>query len=362
MYCRMLSCQMLSVAAVLLSVCCWQASAQEAQTQEAAKDTAKPDIATLIKQLDADEYNERQTASRKLADAGESALPALEKAAASDSREMSMRAFDILKGHFDKGTPAVKDAARQSLERISKGDLGAASRRAAEALTPPMANTPNNPNGNVRGLPFAPAAGGIRIAGGARVVVAAGAVGGGVETKIKVENGVKTTEVKDKDRQVKIVDDPDKGLQLEVTETKDGKETTQKYEAKNADELKTKHAEAHKIYEQYSQKGAEIKIGGFGFAPAAAPLPIAPVPVPAIAPARLVPAFPALPPMAVPGEIAPAPKKADALEGLDKAIQEAEASLKEALKQSGDSEQLKRATLRLEEVRKQLEQLRSSLK
>ncbi len=36
------------------------------------------------------------------------------------------------------------------------------------------------------------------------------------------------------------------------------------------------------------------------------------------------------------------------------------ASLKEALKQSGgDSEQLKRAQLRLEEVRKQLEQLRS---
>jgi hypothetical protein len=361
MFSRMLTCKMLGFAAVLFSVC-WQATAQEtseAQKPAAAEAAKQPDIATLIKQLDADEYNERQSASAKLAAAGENAVPALEKAASSDSREMSMRAFDILKGHFDKGTPTVKHAAKQALERISKSDLGGASRRAAEALAPPTANIPNNPARNARVLPFAPAPGGIRIAG-ARVVIAAGAVGGGVETKIKVENGVKTTEVKDKDRQVKIVDDPDKGLQLEVTETKDGKETTQKYEAKNADELKTKHAEAHKIYEQYSQKGAEIKIGGFGFAPAV-PLPIGPVP--AIAPARLVPVAPALPPMAVPAEIAPPTKKPDAFEGLDKAIQEAEASLKEALKQSGgDSEQLKRAQLRLEEVRKQLEQLRSAQK
>ncbi len=361
MHCQKLSYPMLGLSVLLLAVSCWQVGAQEANEKPVAAEPAKLDIATLIKQLDADEYNDRQSASAKLAAAGESAVPALEKAAASDSREMSMRAFDILKGHFDKGTPAVKDAARQALERISQGDLGAASRRATEALTPPSTKDANNPAaGNVRVLPFAPVPGGIRIAG-ARVAIAAGAVGGGVETKIKVENGIKTTEVKDKDRQVKIVDDPDKGLQLEVTETKDGKETTKKYEAKNADDLKTKDAEAHKIYEQYSQKGAEIKIGGFGFAPAGVPLPIAPA-VPAIAPARLVPIAPALPPMAVPAEIGPPTKKADALEGLDKALQEAEASLKEAFKQSGDSEQLKRATQRLEEVRKQLEQLRSSLK
>lgn len=356
MCCRLLSYK-LGFAAVLFLVCGSQALAQEASKAEASE--AKPaDIATLIKQLDADEYNERQSASAKLAAAGESAVPALEKAAASDSREMSMRAFDVLKGHYDKGPPTLKDVAKQALERIAKSDLGGASRRAAEALAPPRANTPDNPTRNARVLPFAPVPGGIRIAG-ARVVIAAGAAGGGVETKIKVENGVKTTEVKDKDRQVKIVDDPDKGLQLEVTETKDGKETTKKYEAKNADELKTKDAEGHKIYEQYSQKGAEIKIGGFGFAPAV-PLPIGPVP--AIAPARLVPVAPALPPLAVPAEIATPMKKADAFEGLDKAIQEAENSLKEALKQSGDSEQLKRAQQRLEEVRKQLEQLRATQK
>ena len=331
---------------------CGQEASEPPKT--AAKEPAI-DIAQLIKQLDAEEFSERQAASAKLAEAGESAIPALEKAATGDSREAAMRAFEILKGHFDKSATPVKDAAKQALERLSKSDSGAASRRATEALTPP---NPANPPG-VRGA-FAPGVpGGIRI-GRARIVIAAGAGGGGTETKIRIEDGVKTTEVKDKDRKVKIVDDPAKGLQLEVTETKDGKEETKKYEAKNAEELKTKNAEAHKIYEEYSAKGGEIKIGGFGAIPGipGVPLPIAPV-RPALPPRIAIPEVPPVP--TPPTPIEPA-KKIEGLEALEKAIQQAEASLKEAIKQSGDSEQLKQAQQRLDEVRKQLEQLRDAKK
>src|SRR5690349_10043993 len=82
----------------------WAAAQEE-------KEAAKPDdIASLIKQLDADSFGERQNASAKLAAAAEKAIPALEKAAASDSRETSMRAFDILKGHFERGQPEAKTA------------------------------------------------------------------------------------------------------------------------------------------------------------------------------------------------------------------------------------------------------------
>jgi hypothetical protein len=353
-----------SLLALLVLVGGSWAAAQEGSDKEAAK---PDDIASLIKQLDADSFSDRQNASAKLAAAAEKAIPALEKAAASESRETSMRAFDILKGHFEKGQPEAKDAARQALERISKGDLGAASRRASEALTPPTPATPNLP-GNARpALPFgAVPGGGIRIAG-ARIAIAAGGVAGGVETKIKVENGVKTTEVKDKERRVKIIDDPDKGLQLEVTETKDGKEETKKYEAKNADELKTKNPEAHKIFEQYSAKGAEIKIGGFGFAPAdvrpALPgVPMAiPAPAPIAPPIRVFPApFPApLIPADKPG--IPDEKLRESFDSLEKALREAESSLKDAAKMS-DSEELKRSQERLEKVRKELEQLRALFK
>jgi hypothetical protein len=268
----------LSLVAALWAGFAWQVGAQEAAEKEPASEVVKAtDIPKLIKQLDSEDFAERQGASSRLAGAAEMAIPALEKAAQGESREASMRAFDILRTHFEKGGPTAREAAKEALERIAKADAGGASRRATEILTPP---TPATPPRNVRAgfapaipiMPaapgFAPAPGGIRIAG-ARIVVAAGAIGGGTETKIKVENGVKTTEVKDKDRQVKIVDDPDKGLQLEVTETKDGKEKTEKYEAKNADELKTKHPEAYKIYEEYSAKGAGIRIGGFGAVPGA---------------------------------------------------------------------------------------------
>jgi hypothetical protein len=321
-------------------------------TGRKVSDDAK--IADLVKQLDAEEFTARQDASKALEALGEKAVAALEKATASDSSEVSMRAFDILKGHFEKGTPTVKDSAKQALQRLSKADLGAASKRAGEVLNPPAPATPPTPirPGFGRAVPL-PAGGGIRIAG-ARVVIAGAAAGGGIETKIKIEDGVKTTEVKDKDRHVKIVDSPDKGLTLEVTETKDGKETTQKYEAKNAEDLKKNHAEAHKIYEQYAQKGAEIKIGGIIGAVPVAPgirLPIAPgfAPAPRAIPVPLEPA-------------APAKKSLEGLDQLEKAIQDAESSLKELAKPGGDNDHLKQAQDRLEEVRKQLEKLRSSLK
>ncbi len=334
----------------------WPASAQEAAPPTTEKSTAAAaDFDSLIKQLDAEDFAARQEASQRLAAAGEQAIPVLEKATSSDSRETSVRAFDILKGHFDKGAPGVKDSAKLALERIAKADAGSASRRATEILTPPVVTPPVN--GRVGGVPIA---GGIRIAG-ARIMVAGGAIGGGVESKIKIEDGVRTTEVKDKDRQVKIVDDPAKGLQLEVTETKDGKETTQKYEAKNAEELKTKNPEAHKIFEQYSQKGAEIKIGGFRLVPGAVPF------APGILPPRAIPAIPLIPgiPVPLPIEIAPAgaaKEQLKVIELLEKAIADAEASLKQAIKDSGDNEQLKKAQQRLEDARKQVEQLRSTLK
>ncbi|QDU26839.1 hypothetical protein ETAA8_19220 [Anatilimnocola aggregata] len=340
--------------------------AQEAAPPAADKPAAATDIAELIKQLDAEEFTARQDASQRLAAAGEQAVPALEKATSGESREASMRAFDILKNHFEKGAPAAKDAAKAALERLAKADLGSASRRASEILTPPQ--QPATPNANVRG--FAGPVG-LRIA--VARAVAVGGAGGGITTSVKIENGVKTTEVKDKDRQVKIVDDPEKGLQLEVTETKDGKSETKKYEAKNAEELKTKQPEAHKIYEQYAQKDVAIKFGAIGVGGLA----------PAIAPRRIVPALPAAPgapgipipvggipfdlvpaaPVPVPAPV-PNPDKAqlESIDALDKSIQAAEASLKEAFKDAADNEQLKQAQARLDEARKQLEKLRQALK
>jgi exonuclease VII small subunit len=73
-------------------------------------------------------------------------------------------------------------------------------------------------------------------------------------------NGVKQIEAEEGNRKVKIKDDPNNGIEMEVTETKDGKEATQKYQAKNAEELKKNHPEAHKIYEQYNNGPAQAPL------------------------------------------------------------------------------------------------------
>jgi hypothetical protein len=73
---------------------------------------------------------------------------------------------------------------------------------------------------------------------------------------IKIVNGVKDIEVEEKDRKIKIHEEPTGKIEVEVTQKKDGKEKTSKYQAENADELKKKHPEAHKIYEQYGKGNA----------------------------------------------------------------------------------------------------------
>ena len=77
------------------------------------------EVARLIEQLDAPEFGERQDASRRLGEGGRSVLPELEKAASAPSREVSGRALDILKLHFQRGDADLKQAAKDSLARLA---------------------------------------------------------------------------------------------------------------------------------------------------------------------------------------------------------------------------------------------------
>src|SRR5262245_58647778 len=74
------------------------ARAAESQEQPAA-DAASAQESTmdLVRQLDADEFAQREIASRKLTELGAGAVPDLAKAAQGKSLEVSSRAFAILK-------------------------------------------------------------------------------------------------------------------------------------------------------------------------------------------------------------------------------------------------------------------------
>ena len=225
-------------------------------------------IAELIERLDAPRFGDRQAAQQELAEAGKSALPALEKAAASENRETAGRAVEVLQQHFEGDNEELKAAAKESLERLAQHESESVARRAKDILSPPQ---PEAPQPDVPRIPR------LRL-GGARIQIQVGGNAGGNVKSLTVKdvNGVKEIEAKEGGRKVKIVDDPAKGIEVEVTETKDGKETTKKYEAKKADELKTKHPEAYKLYEEFSKPPEVPQIPG---------IPPGVVPVPGGAPA-----------------------------------------------------------------------------
>ena len=319
-------------ASVLLGLGLAAAFAQE----PAAVDDGR--IAKLIEQLDAPRFADRQAAQQELADLGKAVLPALEKALESENREIAGRSFEVIQRHFAGEDAAMKAAAKESLERLAKSPSESVARRAKDLLSPPKPPEPQNPQ-------IPPGLQGLRI-GGARVQIQV--AGGGPNVKrvsIKEINGVKEIEAHENGRKVKIVDDPANGIKLEATETKDGKEETKKYEAKNADELKTKHPEAHKLYDEYSKAPAGIQVQGFqlgpgGIAPPAPGLNIRP-----IRRAKVL-----------------RPEELDAAkENIEGALRDLDATLETLRKEAEANGGLKDAVERTEAAKKRLEELKGKL-
>jgi hypothetical protein len=215
---------------------------------------ATPDFEALIQQLDANQFSERQAASEELSRAGSAAFPALEKAAQSESREASERAVDILETHLAGDDTETKQAARESLQRLADDPSSRAGRLADQVLNPPPSSMRTLRGGVIR-----PA---VRVAG-ANIRVNAVPARFVKRVQVSNNNGVKEIQVEENGRKVKIIDDPKEGIELEVTEKKDGKEATEKFKAKDAAELKQKHPEAHKIYDEFKQNGGvQIQVGG----------------------------------------------------------------------------------------------------
>jgi hypothetical protein len=230
--------------------------AQDAETQPPTESNAAPtseEIDQLIQQLDAKRFADRSEASRRLATLGEQAIESLQKAAGSESRETSVRSIEILKEHLESEDETLKTAARQALETLAQGE-GAGAQRAADALKP-KAETPNRP----QAMP-----GNIQIGGGNIQIQVQAIAGNQKSVRVKNVNGVKEIEVDENGEKTKIIEDPANGIKVEVTrKTKEGQEETKKYEAKDAEELKQKHPEAHKLFDKYSKEnGIGIQVQG----------------------------------------------------------------------------------------------------
>lgn len=248
--------------------------------EEPAKLELTPELKKLIRQLDADDFADRMSASEQLAKLGKDALPALEEGVRSDSPEASIRSFELLQQMFEKGNGAAKAAAKASLEELAKGDDRVATQAKTLLEPKPPAVDPNQslPLGGIRIL-----GGGVRIVRGrvGRVVPVAPVVEEAAVARKAISistsigpDGVKTINVDEEGKKFKVVEDPKKGIEGEYTGTKDGKETTHRFAAKDGDELKTKHPEAFKLYERFVKGAGAVRVDfPAGIVAATAPAP-----------------------------------------------------------------------------------------
>jgi hypothetical protein len=207
---------------------------KDADTAEVKADAAS--INKLIQDLESRDFPTRESATNELTRLGKAAVPALQAAALGKNRESSGRAFGILRKLFQSQDAEVKAATKEALEQIVEKDVPAISRQAELLLNPPKP----------------PRQRGVR----AQIQVQIQLGGGGRKVSIRTVNGVKQIDAEENGRKVHIEDDPRNGIKVKITEKNaDGKEETKEYEAKNADDLKKKHPDAHKVYEKYSKGG-----------------------------------------------------------------------------------------------------------
>lgn len=269
------------IGVVLLFAAVAAVKAEEAATASAPSAPSAEALTQWAAQLDADEYADRKAAGEKLYAAGKAAIPTLSKAAAGESLEATARAMDILKRLYrdgeDSKDDALKAAAKEALEKLAAGKHAASARRAKEIL---KVEEPQPAQAQVGGI----------VLGGGQLIINGALQIGGANKKITIKNanGVKEIEAEEDGRKVKILDSGEKGIKMEITTKKDGKETTEKIEAKDAADLKKKNEKAHDLYKQYGDN-ANLGGGAIQVQIGAVPMIAQAVPVPAAVPPAIQP-------------------------------------------------------------------------
>jgi hypothetical protein len=167
------------------------ARAADAPATAPATQPVDPKLRALIDQLGDADPAAREAATKAIHDLGRAALPALTDAAATDDPEVRSR---------------VRRLIRQAERRLPP---------AAPPRTPMFASH---------------------------------------SVSVSVGNGRRTVDVNDNGYRIKIRQDA-AGIALDVTGLEDGKEVTESYAAKDADQLKRENPEAFALYDKYNAGG-----------------------------------------------------------------------------------------------------------
>lgn len=89
-----------------------------------------------------------------------------------------------------------------------------------------------------------------------QIQIAQGGAAGNFRMQVTNVNGKRQVEVEENGKKTSISDESGKNIQVKVTESKDGKETSREYNAADIEELKKKHPEGAQLYEKYAKPQA----------------------------------------------------------------------------------------------------------
>jgi hypothetical protein len=227
-----------SVAIASLAASRWTLPTAQAEdgnpVSRAAAATAN--ISRWISQLDSDSFADREDSAQRLYDTGSDAIKPLAEAARGHSYEQTAAAIGVLRRMLKSDDSEAGKAAQTALEQIAQGHCDAAATLAADALQPLvelpevvyLQQTPGMRRMNAMRLRAVQ----LQVAVAAVPVVV-------VESTVAHDNGKK----------IQIDEDPQNGLRMRVSEKVNGVLTEKSYQAKDADELKQKSPDAHKMYE-----------------------------------------------------------------------------------------------------------------
>ena len=238
--------------------------AEARATGEVTPKATAEEIAGWVKELDADEFKVREAATQSLIKAGRGAIAPAADAAKGQSPEVTARSIAVLKALAQSEDAETKSTALAALDTLAEDKEHESSQQARDVLAelrPPAQGRHVHGPGGV-------AVGNVQVVGGQQMAVFTIQMGGN-RTVHATEDG----------KSVRITED-NNGITVTVTEkAKDGgKPKVTVYKASGEKELKTKHPDAHKLYEKYAgnnQGNVVIQGGQLNLVPAPARAAIA---------------------------------------------------------------------------------------
>lgn len=194
------------------------------QLQQWTQDLVSPKFAT------------RQAASQKLVHSGKAGMDAVAGAAQTDDLELATRCLAVLTEGLSSKSEDVQLAARTALQKLAKSENKSVAQRARAALEAPVK---------------------LAIPGGR---FPGGVQGNFQQIAVQINNGARQIKVTENGKEIVIKDNNGKEITVTVTESVNGQKVTKSVTAKDEEDLKKNHAEAHALFEKYSKGGNGIQL------------------------------------------------------------------------------------------------------